>query len=88
MMTQVNTDVHNILLCNSATKITLSLPNAGSNQDRVYQILNINVGEVVIDPTNSISINDGRSYSLISKYQGVTIVSDGVKWLIIGGVNP
>lgn len=76
-------DVHNIVLCNKATAMTVTLPAASTCVDRVYVIKNINVGTVTIDGNASETIDGALTKDLASQWGVYTIACDGANWFII-----
>jgi hypothetical protein len=69
----------------AAGPITLTLPLADEHQGRIYIIKKIDASSdtVDIDPSGSAGIDGSSSHTLVSQYDSVTIVSDGIDWHII-----
>lgn len=79
--TLLTTD-HSLILCNSESPITLTLPSAETCRGREYNIKNKALG------TTSIVTNVGQSIDLLSSAslsinQSITLFSDGTNWKII-----
>lgn len=75
--TILNTD--QIIVCNSASPFTVTLPAAGAgNAGTQYTIKNIGAGLVTVSPNL-----EGASKTL-TQYQYVTVVSYGGAWYIVG----
>jgi len=73
---------HNVVLCNSASTFTITLPAANTCQYRTYKIKNINTGEITID-ANSTETIDGDLTQLLVQYDAITIISNGTNWFIL-----
>jgi hypothetical protein len=74
---------YDLVLCNSATDITITLPLANSRIAKPYYIKNINIGVVTVDGSGSETIDNELTKSLISKDKSFTIISNGSAWFII-----
>ncbi|KAB1228611.1 VPS10 domain-containing protein [Chryseobacterium viscerum] len=86
-VTAVNTattlnSTHSIVLSNSASSITITLPSAQGIKGRTYIIKSIGTGNTVIMPSNSEKIDLGNSVTLTPSNM-ITIVSDGAGWQIL-----
>jgi len=73
----------NVILCNKATAMTITLPAATDNTNRVYNIKNINVGEVTVDGNGAEEIDGATTAVLSSQYESIKIISDGTAWWIL-----
>lgn len=76
-------ETHNVVLCNKATALAITLPTATSSTNRVYTIKNINVGAVTITPNGAETIDGAASQSIAVQWSSLTIVSNGTAWFII-----
>lgn len=65
----------------NGSSLTASLPDAGSNNGRVYNIKNISSNTLKI--AGSQSIDNSSSINLSSQYSHITVQSDGNQWWII-----
>lgn len=80
--------VHNLVLCNSASALTVTLPPAASYAGKEYTITNINTGKVTIDGNSTEEIRDvsfgaAVTFDLWVQYDSVKIVSDGLAWWVV-----
>ena len=66
---------------------TINLPDVVNHKDRAYTIKNVSDGEVTIKANGSNTIDGEGSIVLTLQYSYVMIVSDGIAWFIIGGLN-
>lgn len=74
---------HSIVLCNSSSALTVTLPSAATSTGRQYIIKNINTGEVTITPNGSESIDGNVFYKLMQQYNTISITSNGSSWSIL-----
>ena len=84
---QENTNItlnDEIILVNTTTAVTLTLPDVTTAQSKLFIIKNINTGTVTIQPSGTATIDDSPNFILNTKNQSVTIVSDKNNWYIIG----
>jgi hypothetical protein len=84
---QENTNItlnDEIILVNTTTAVTLTLPDVTTAQSKLFVIKNINTGTVTIQPSGTVTIDDSPNFILNTKNQSVTIVSDKNNWYIIG----
>lgn len=72
-----------LVLVNSASNRTITLPAAVSHSGREYRIKNINTGIVTIDGNASETIDGATTYALSSQYASVDIICDGSNWHIV-----
>ena len=72
---------HNIILVNSTTPTTITLPSATDKKQ--YTIKNINTGSVTIMPNGSDTIDGQVSLAISTQYTSYTIISNGDCWYII-----
>lgn len=81
-------NTHNVVLCNntSGAALTIALPAAASNTDKVYYIKKTDSSAFacVIDPNGAETVEDMTTYTLHAQYDAVRIVCDGSEWFIIG----
>ncbi len=80
--------VHNLVLCNSASALTVTLPAAASYAGKEFTITNINTGKVTIDGNSTEEIRDpsfgaATTFDLWVQYDSIKIVSDGSAWWVI-----
>jgi len=73
-----------IILVNTTTTVTLTLPDVTTAQGKLFVIKNINTGTVTIRPSGAATIDGGPNFILNTKNQSVTIVSDKDNWYIVG----
>lgn len=71
-----------VIDCTSGT-FTVSLPTAVGITGRVYVIKNSGTGITTIDPYNTQTIDALSAYTLASRYESITIMSNGANWIII-----
>lgn len=86
-ITAINTSTtldisHSVILSNSTSGITLTLPSANGIKGRSYTIKNIGTGNTLIKPSANEKIDLGNSATL-SSGQIITIVSDDTGWKIL-----
>ena len=75
--TLVSTD--HIIVGNSASAFTLTLPAASSNTSREFIIKNKNTGIVTVDAT-ALGQIDGQNTTTVAQYSAITLISDGATW--------
>ncbi len=80
--------IHEIVLCNSASAFTVTLPPAANFPGKEYTITNINTGRVTIDGNSTEEIRDptfgaAQTFDLWLQYDSVRIVSDGAAWWVL-----
>ena len=75
--TLVSTD--HIIVGNSASTFTLTLPAASSNTSREFIIKNKNTGIVTVDAT-ALGQIDGQNTTTVAAYSAITLISDGTTW--------
>jgi len=68
---------YHVVVCNSASAFTVTLPTASSNTGREYQIKNKNTGTVTVQGGGNI---DGAASTTLGQYQSITLISDGTEW--------
>ena len=73
-----------IILVDTTTTVTLTLPDVTTAQSKLFVIKNINAGTVTIQPSGTATIDGRSNFILNTKNQSVTIVSDKTNWYIIG----
>ena len=78
--TLISTD--HIIVADSVTTFTLTLPAASSNSSREYIIKNKGTATVTIDAT-ALGLIDGQNTTTIPQYSAMTVVSDGTTWNIL-----
>jgi hypothetical protein len=69
------------VLCNGT--FTVSLPAAASNTGRIYNIKNIGVGTITVDPNAAETIDGAATYTLSTQYESITIQCNGTAWFIL-----
>lgn len=74
---------YNVVYCNKATAMTVTLPAAASCSGRIYVIKNINSGIVTIDGNSTELIDGEETRQLVTKYKSYTLQSNGSAWFII-----
>lgn len=73
---------HFVVLSNTATTLTITLPAVATSSGRVYTIRNINTGTATIDP-NASELIDGSLTLIVYAGESITIECDGLAWYII-----
>ena len=74
------------LLANPVTTgstITVNLPAANTVQRQIYNVKNIGVGNVVIDPNASEEIDGTLTYTISNQFDNIKLQSDGSNWWIL-----
>ena len=66
------------VLCNGT--FTATLPTAAGISGRVYTIKNIGTGTVLVATTSSQTIDGVTSWTLSTRYDWITVQSDGSNW--------
>jgi Protein of unknown function (DUF1566) len=74
---------HSIVLCNSSSALTITLPSASTCTGRQYLIKNINTGQVTITPNGSQTIDGLSFYAFYQQYNTLSIISNGTNWSIL-----
>lgn len=77
----LTTSEFGIVLCDSATPITLNLPACAGNTGASFFITNINVGTVTIDPNGAETIQGDSTFDLYQD-ENIQIVCTGTSWKI------
>ncbi|CAB4125790.1 hypothetical protein UFOVP53_231 [uncultured Caudovirales phage] len=77
-----------ILVSNSGTNLTLTLPSAVGNIGKIFYIKKIDTNNTLSIKSISNQTLDGvnitsGAYNIVYQYESVTIVSDGAAWFII-----
>jgi hypothetical protein len=72
-----------VVLCNSTTDFTLTLPAASGNSGVLFRIKNINTNIVTVDGDGSETIDGATDLSLSDQYESVTVVCDGTEWWVV-----
>lgn len=80
---QTSDDV--VLFSCGASNRTANLPTASGNGGKIFYIKKIDpgAGTVIIDGVSSETIDGATTYTLVSQYQSVTIISNGSAWYIL-----
>lgn len=68
------------VLCNNTADITVTLPSASANTNRIYNIKVINTGKVTVSGSDLI---DGYNSIIVKKYTSLAVQSNGSGWYII-----
>ena len=71
-----------IIICNSASDFTVTLPTAVGNTGLILDIKNKNTGKVTIEGAGSETI-DLELNQAICIHNSITVVSDGTEWWVI-----
>jgi hypothetical protein len=80
---------HSVVLANSASNLTVTLPSAAGITGRSYTIKNISTGKVTVAAVSSQVIDDVANYTLGSRWEFLHVVSNGSGWTILeGGTYP
>lgn len=77
------TDLDQTLLVNSASAVTITLPDATVMKGRVYLVMSINKGFVTVNTTASQTINGGSTIGIPNAYFHAELFSDGSNWFAI-----
>jgi hypothetical protein len=66
--------------------VTITLPASSGISGRVYTIKKVDSSEyaVTVDGSGAETIDGAENYSLVSRWNYVTVVSDGANWLVVG----
>ncbi len=72
----------NVVLCNSTTAFTVSLPTAAVTTGKVFRVKNINTGICTVNVTGGVGIDGGTTYLLSSQYQAANFAYDGAQYWI------
>ena len=76
------TDTDHTVLVSGAASTNITLPSAVNNSNYVYNIKNLTTGAVIISGTvGSIDLSD--SLNINSRFESITVQSDGSNWYII-----
>lgn len=73
---------NDIVICNKASAMTITLPAAATVANIVYQIKNKGAGTVTVDPNGAETIDGDATLDLLT-YESVTICSDGAAWWVL-----
>jgi|SRR5688572_4409672 len=76
-----------VVLCNSASNFTVTLPSAIGISGRIYTIKNINTNIVTIMTTGSQTIDGSLNKLLNSQYDAVQLISNGNNWHTLNEVK-
>lgn len=79
--TTLTTSEFGVILCNSASNITLGLPTSSGNTGSSYFITNINTGTVTIDPSGAETIQGDSTFDLYQD-ENLQIVCTGTTWYV------
>lgn len=71
-----------LLIINSSTAYTVTLPAPSGSKGMTYTIKNINTGLVTVDNNGSETL-DGATTYLLGQYQSATFLSDGTNWHVV-----
>ena len=85
MTSGTNADIHSLLSNNTSGSVTVALPTVASSDGRVYHIKKISAAanDVVIDGSDSETIDGALTYTLDIQYESVTLVCNGAAWFIV-----
>jgi len=83
--TTVTADLYkDIYIMDCTANTTLNLPDATTCLGKAYYVYkNTSAHQLIIDPYESQTIDDGATYVLGTHYECVQIVSDGTQWRVI-----
>ena len=70
-----------VILCNGT--FTVTLYTAVGHSGTVIVVKNIGSGTVTVDGNGSETIDGALTFAISTKYESLTIVSDGSNWLLI-----
>ncbi len=75
---------HQLVVANSATDFTITLPDAGLNEGRAYLVKSKNSGIITLDATGLGSLFKASSIASITLAQGDSYwaISDGTTWIL------
>lgn len=76
---------NSLVISNSSSAITITLPTVASSSGLVLSIKNINTGIVTIDGNGSETIDGVTTIRLENTYDSVIIGCNGSAWFILGG---
>lgn len=76
---------NSLVICNSSSAITVTLPAVVSNSGLILSIKNINTGIVTIDGNSSETIDEATTIRLENIYDSVILGCNGSAWFILGG---
>lgn len=68
-----------MVMCNSATPITVTLPSANTMINKNFIIYNAGVGEVTIACTGTETLQGASSFTML-QYESLPVLSDGTNW--------
>jgi len=79
------TSAYSTLLVNNSGSVTLSLPDAGTNNGRIYRIKKISaaLNDVVIDGNASETIDGNLTVTLTLQWSSIDVQSNGSGWFIV-----
>lgn len=77
----------NVVVCDAGSgAYTVTLPTAVGAQGRVYSFKKLgSSNNVTIDAAGAELIDGSQTYTLTSAYKSVRIISNGTRWLVLGG---
>jgi hypothetical protein len=75
-----NTDC--VINC-TANTFTVTLPTAAGVEGQYYIIKNSGTGVITIDGDGSETIDGAANKNLAVQYESLTVISNGVNWLVI-----
>lgn len=78
----LTTNEFGVIICNSASDMTLNLPTATGVTGKPFYITNTNTGTVTIDPNGSQTIQGDAAFDLYQD-EMLNIISDGSNWKVI-----
>jgi hypothetical protein len=84
--TSITASANNVILCNATSgAITITLPAASSNTNKIYGIKKIDssINTITIDGNASETIDGALTQVISSQYDCLTIMCDGSNWYII-----
>lgn len=83
--TSVTADLYvDIYIMDLTANTTLNLPDATTCRSKAYYVYkNSGSHQLIIDPYEAQTIDDGATYTITNHYECVQIVSDGTQWRVI-----
>lgn len=82
--------IHTILVTTGTAAITITLPTAGDNTDRVLVIKKVDsgVGTVIIAGEGSEDIDGSTTKTLLKQYESIQIQCNGASWYMLSWNTP
>jgi hypothetical protein len=78
-------DAGKLIVCNSASNITITVPNSVFSAGANIDVVNINTGTVTIAGAGGVTVNATPGLKLRTQYSGASLVLYGTNtWLLLG----